>query len=83
MSMQKAVVTSNIGWATEIIENNITGCMVNTANHHEASEKIDQLLENDDKRNEMGVSARNHILENFSVETIVARNLEFYKKICH
>ena len=45
--------------------------------------KIDQLLENDDKRNEIGVSARNHILENFSVETIVARNLEFYKKICH
>lgn len=83
MSMGKAVVTSNIGWATEIIENNITGCMVKPASHHEVSQKIDQLLENDDKRNEIGVSARNYILENFSVESIVARNLEFYEKISH
>lgn len=83
MSMKKAVVVSNIGWSSEIIENAVTGFTVKPSNHKEIKEIIDQFLKDDNKRNEIGVAARNHILKNFSVETIVERNLDFYKNITH
>lgn len=81
MALEKAMLTSNIGWAEEIMVEGVTGFTANPTNHKDFSEKILSLLSNKQKAKEMGRKARKHIEEKFSSEKIIRKNLNFYKKI--
>jgi len=81
MAMEKALVTSNIGWAQEIMLNGETGYMVHPREHQLYAERILELFQSKALRNEMGEKARIRIVENFSSERIVLRNLSFYESV--
>ncbi|WP_299048802.1 glycosyltransferase family 4 protein [uncultured Polaribacter sp.] len=81
MSMNKALVTSNIGWANEIMVDGKTGYMVNPKNHKEYAEKIVELLDNEEKARLFGENARKYVLSNFSLKIIGEKNIEFYKSL--
>ncbi|MCY2687869.1 glycosyltransferase family 4 protein [Salinimicrobium sp. TH3] len=81
MAMEKALVTSNIGWADEIMIDEQTGYTENPKNHENFSEKILKLLNDQIKAQAMGRAARKRILENFSTDIIPARNVNFYKEV--
>jgi glycosyltransferase involved in cell wall biosynthesis len=81
MAMRKPIVASNIGWATEVMDDGVNGFLVHPTRHLEYANKIIQLLENLKLQKEFGVEARKKVTEKFCV-TIVARDsLSFYKSL--
>lgn len=81
MAMGKALMTSNIGWATELMVDGNTGFIENPKNHELFAEKIRQLLENKELNSSCGKNARKCIETNFSQEIIGNQNIEFFKNI--
>ncbi|MDO9260316.1 MAG: glycosyltransferase family 4 protein, partial [Flavobacteriaceae bacterium] len=80
MAMEKAIVCSNIGWATEIIENGVDGFLAHPKNHTEYADKIIALIENKELQKKIGNNARKKIEHQFSIEIVAKQSLEFYKK---
>ena len=81
MSCGKAVVASNIGWASEIIDDHQNGFLVHPANHREFAYKIEQLLSDSELRNRFGLAARNAVVNRFSSKVVLDNYLHFYSKV--
>lgn len=81
MAMQKPIVASNIGWATEIIDEGKNGFLVNPKQHKEYAQRILELLENRALQKEFGIKGRTKITEKFSVTVVAQESLAFYKSL--
>ena len=81
MALQKPVVASNIGWATEIIGDGVDGFLVNPADHSIYAEKIVALLEDPELQKQFGTAARKKVEQKFSMEVVARQSLSFYDKI--
>lgn len=81
MAMQKAIVASDIGWAKEVIDDGINGFLVNPENHAEYASKINELLTNDQLREQFGCSARDKVIGKFSISVVAQQNMIFYKQL--
>lgn len=81
MALEKAIVASNIGWAKEVIDDGVNGFLVHPKSHLEYANRIIELLENPNLRNEFGKNARKKALEKFSIEVVAKKSLEFYEMI--
>ena len=81
MAMEKPLVTSNIGWAEEVMVDGETGFTVDPTDHELYAEKVLKLLNDPALAEGMGKAARQRVLEKFSTEVVVERNMEFYKKL--
>ena len=81
MALQKPVVASNIGWATEIIENGVDGFLVNPADHSIYAAKIVALLEDPELQKQFGTAARKKVEQKFSMEVVARQSLTFYENI--
>jgi glycosyltransferase involved in cell wall biosynthesis len=79
MALQKAVVASNIGWATEIIENGEDGFLVGPKDHKRYAQRISELLENPNLQVQLGLKARKKMIDTFSMEVVAKQSLLFYK----
>ena len=82
MAMQKPIVASNIGWATEVMDDGINGFLVHPTHHLEYANRIIQLLENVQLQKEFGMAARKKVTEKFSIAVVAKESLSFYKKVC-
>lgn len=80
MAMEKALVTSNIGWAKEVMIDRETGYTVDPNDHRAYAGKIVALLNYPRIAEEMGNKARLRIFSKFSTEVVVEKNIEYYKK---
>ncbi|MBE0424543.1 MAG: glycosyltransferase family 4 protein [Lutibacter sp.] len=81
MAMQKPIVASNIGWATEMIEDGVEGFLVNPENHATYANKIVTLLEDPNLQKQFGTSAKRKVAQKFSIEVVAKQSLVFYEKI--
>ena len=81
MAMNKAIVASDIGWATEIIDEGVNGYLVNPKNHKEYANKISTLLNDSSLRKELGAAARKKVIQKFSIEVVAEQSVAFYQKI--
>jgi glycosyltransferase involved in cell wall biosynthesis len=81
MAMQKAIVASNIGWATEVIDNDCNGFLVHPKEHQQFAQKIIALLESEVLRNQFGAAARNKVEQKFSITVVAKQSADFYKAI--
>ncbi|HAX15074.1 MAG: glycosyl transferase [Leeuwenhoekiella sp.] len=81
MAMEKALVTSNIGWANEVMIDGETGYAVDPKDHQAYSDAILQLLDSETLRKRMGINARKRVSEKFATQVVVKQNLEFYKSL--
>lgn len=81
MSMEKALVTSNVGWAPEVMIDGKTGFTINPKNHASYASKIVKLMNDDHLNNQMGKAARKQVLSKFSTDVVVSQNIEFYRKV--
>jgi glycosyltransferase involved in cell wall biosynthesis len=79
MAIQKAIVASNIGWATEVIDDGLNGFLVNPKNHLEYANKILKLLENSELRKQFGIKARMKVENQFSNIIVAQNSVDFYK----
>lgn len=81
LAIEKALVSSNIGWANELMVDGVTGYTVNPKDHELYAEGIVELLNNPDKCAQFGRAGRAHVIRYFSTAVIVNQNIEFYKSI--
>ena len=81
MAMEKAMVTSNIGWANEMMIDEKTGYTVGPKNHNLYAKRILELLKDDGLSARLGKEARKTVASNFSAEVITKKNIAYYKSI--
>lgn len=81
MAMQKPIVASNIGWATEVIDDGVNGFLVNPKQHQEYANRILDFLENLELQKDFGEKGREKIVEKFSVTVVAQQSLAFYKSL--
>ncbi|WP_423818451.1 glycosyltransferase family 4 protein [Salinimicrobium sp. TIG7-5_MAKvit] len=79
MAMEKAVVTSDIGWAHEVMLDAETGFTVDPKDHELYAKKVLELLNDPALAQQMGKAARERVLEKFSSEVVVKENIKFYE----
>lgn len=80
MAMQKPIVASNIGWSTDIIDNEIDGYLVDPKRHNEFSNRILELLNDKNLQSQIGSNARKKITTKFSIEIVAQQSVDFYQK---
>jgi len=76
--MRKPVVATNVGGIPELMNNNETGFLVEKGNAEELIEKLSLLINDKEKRENMGNSGKKFVEENFSWDKIVK---EFIKDL--
>ncbi|KUO69212.1 MAG: glycoside hydrolase [Lutibacter sp. BRH_c52] len=81
MALQKPVVASNIGWATEIIEDGVDGFLVNPKDHEIYANKIVTLLENPELQKQFGMAAKQKVAQKFSTEVVAKLSMAFYESL--
>lgn len=81
MALRKAIIASNVGWAKEIIDDDVNGFLVHPKDHKTYANKILELLDNCKKRNDFGEKARKKVEEIFSIEIVAKQNVDYYKKV--
>lgn len=83
LAMEKPLVSSNIGWANELMVDEETGFTVNPKDHKEFSNKVLKLLSDNDLAVKFGENGRQHVINNFSTEIITEKNIKFYKSLIY
>jgi glycosyltransferase involved in cell wall biosynthesis len=81
LALEKPLVSSNIGWATELMIDGVTGYTVDPKNHQEFASKLLELLNDESKCMSFGKEGRKHVSQNFSVDIITKQNIDFYKDV--
>ncbi|SDS01116.1 glycosyltransferase family 4 protein [Gramella sp. MAR_2010_147] len=81
MAMEKALVTSDIGWAKEVMIDGKTGFTVSPENHQLYAEKIIELLRDSDLCKKLGKNARIKVMNDFSSDLIADRNIDYYNSV--
>jgi glycosyltransferase involved in cell wall biosynthesis len=83
MAMKKAIVASNIGWAKEMIDDDVEGYLVHPKQHHEYALKIVELLNNPEKASIFGNNAFKKVVSSFESKIVAQKAIDFYLKILH
>jgi glycosyltransferase involved in cell wall biosynthesis len=81
MVMQKPIVASNIGWATEMIDDGINGFLVHPKDHLRYADRILELLEDKGLQKEFGIKAKKKARSKFGIEVVAKQSSEFYSRI--
>ena len=78
--MKKPVLATNVGGIPESIQNEKTGYLIEEGNYEKWIEKINELIQDKEKINQMGINGRDFIIKNFLWEQIANEFLEIIKK---
>ncbi|TXE12024.1 glycosyltransferase family 4 protein [Seonamhaeicola algicola] len=81
MAMKKAIVASNIGWASEMIANTKEGVLVDPKDHKAFSKAIISILNDVTLQNNLGDAAIVKVKNMFDLEVIAKKNIDFYKTL--
>lgn len=81
MACGKVVLTSNIGWADDIIEDGVSGYLIHPKNHKEYVKRITHLIQNPSEMARVGIAAHRRVVDNFSHDRIAEKHIEFYRSI--
>jgi len=83
LAMEKPLVSSNIGWANELMLDGQTGFTVNPKDHKLYVQRIVELLSDNDLCEKFGKAGRRHVIDHFSTPIILPQNIAFYNRIIH
>lgn len=81
MALQKPIVASNVGWATEVIEDGISGFLAHPKDHELFANRILEFLEDQQLCQRMGSEARKRVELKFDSRVVMQQNIAFYNKI--
>lgn len=80
-AMEKPVIATNVTGLKEIVEDGVTGILVEPKDSHSLFLAMKKFLENPELRKEMGRRGRARVKERFSVERIIKEHLELYRML--
>ena len=78
MLMQKAVIFTQNGPGPELIKDKETGLLCNPIDPEDIKNKIEWILNHPAERKEIAKRARDFAYENFKLEILTKKNIEFY-----
>ena len=81
MALEKKLVTSNIGWAKELMVDGETGFMINPKATANFTSKVLFLLNNEEEASKMAKEARKRIIKEFAIKQSLNQNISMYKSI--
>ncbi len=81
MAMKKPVMNTSIGWAKELIDDGVDGFLVHPSKIEEYSEKLLQLLEDEELCQKMGNEARKKVEHLFDIDKNAEINISYYKSL--
>lgn len=81
LGMGKAVVASKLGPGSEAVLDKKTGLLCDPLDPLDIAEKIIYMLQHPKEAKQMGLNAREDILERFETEKIIHQNIDFYRSI--
>ncbi|MCF6173353.1 MAG: GT4 family glycosyltransferase PelF, partial [Campylobacteraceae bacterium] len=79
MACEKVVVSSDVGGTKEVLEG--FGYVVKPKDYQEFADKVAYILKNPDIAREMGIDARESILNGFTIEDMVDNYSAVYRKL--
>ena len=77
----KPVIASNIGGIPETVNYGKAGILFDPGNIEDLTEKIEYLYHNIHKRKNIARKAREHVVENYSIEVLGPRYQSFYQSL--
>lgn len=83
MSCGKAVVASKLGPGPELIEDGVHGFLCDPYDPKDIAAKVISLLKDSDLRERMGQAARGRVEAEFSINSLIERNINFYNSVMH
>ena len=78
--MKKPVLATNVGGIPESIQNGKTGYLIEEGNYDEWIKRINELIQDKEKINRMGINGHDFIIKNFLWGKIANEFLEIIKK---
>src|SRR5205814_952159 len=75
------VVANGVGGNLEIVENGVNGFLCASAKAEELASALRRLREDSTLRRKMGMAARAHASENFSIDFMVRQYAHYYREI--
>lgn len=81
MSMEKAIIASDVGGNIELIKDGITGLLFKSGNIDDLITKCLLLVDNKEKRYEIGHQARSDMINNRNWRKIILKYSEIYKQL--
>ncbi len=81
MACERAVIATPVGGTKELIENGKNGMLVNVNDADMLAQKIIELVDDREKRETLGKSAREFVVSKFKPEKELKANLEVYRKL--
>lgn len=75
------VIGSNAGGTPELIQDGITGYLYERGNIEDLANKMQIMIENQERRIEMGKNAQKYALENFTIERCVNEIVDLYHNL--
>ena len=81
MAAGKPVVATDVGGATEAIQESITGFIVRSNDDAAMAEKLLVLLDDEDQARKMGTAGRSVASEKFSLESQLSSVLKLYERV--
>ncbi len=81
MSMEKAIVATNVGGLAEVISDGSDGLLVRSGDAVDIADKCFYLLQDAEKRKEIGKAASVKIRNNFSVANMTSETLRIYQEV--
>ena len=81
MACEKAVVATSAGGVLDVVKDRENGSIVPANDADALSRAIIELMEDESLRNRLGKSARQKIIEDFTLEKELAGNLDVYRQL--
>lgn len=81
MACQKPVVATQFGGSPEIVQDGVTGFIINPLNTELMSERIIDLLRNPEKARQFGQAGYERVKKHFNLDSQVAQTISWYQKL--
>ena len=81
MACGKPVIASRLGGISETVNNGKAGILFQPGNFEDLIEKIELLYLHDDNRISIGKKAREHVVNNFSIEVLGPTYIKYYQSL--
>jgi glycosyltransferase involved in cell wall biosynthesis len=78
MAMERPVVAAPVGSISELVVNNRTGLLAEAGNAESFTAAVTRLLADGNLRAELGLAARQHVLQHFTDEIMADKTINFY-----
>jgi glycosyltransferase involved in cell wall biosynthesis len=81
MALTKPVIATDCPGTREIIEDGVSGLLIRPADAEELAAKINLLLQDEEKRNQMGRAGTVRIKKDFNLDKMISAYYRLYTKL--